>query len=222
MQPNKTKIALVIGALLFGASGASNADPFTANVTTIDDVTILTVPGNDLSFGTNVFTTAGTCTMSASAPGSALMQYDDGVGVVAQTTWGDLSSAGTASCVVGASLGTPGVYEVKGVGAGAVSVLLTEVAQVGGDFTFDPSGGCYTDFDAVAGPTADTCTTLNAGTVVPTFLAAATAVEDEGTGTHASVEGTLRFTVGGTITVGATGLTAETPYNLAFQVDVTY
>jgi hypothetical protein len=217
MQPNKKKIALVLGALLLGATSASNADPFIATITTLDDVALGPVASYDLTYGTNILVAANQeCAMDASTPGNTLMQYAASA-LVPQATWGDLTGA---ACVTGTS-GTPGVYEVSGISGGTVKLLLTTITQTGGDYTFIPDGGCFLTFSAGTVSNADVCTTIVPGTVHTVVLPLGTGAEDE-VGNGASVEGVTRFTVGGTLNTGPTGLTAESNYELSFQVDVTY
>jgi len=229
MQPNKTKLALQIGAVVLGALCASNsyADTFTATVTTIDDVQITErVP---LTFGNNVFTTAGTCTLpvtadtGAAGPGGVLMRYDrSDTQATPGTSFQVLSGT---SCVTGGTGVTAGVWDITGIAGGTVSILLTTVAQSDPNFTYAPTG-CYVSYSGDTADNGDSCDALTPGNVVSTPIALAALSEDDSTGGGAgsgvAVGGSLSFAVGGTITVGAGGLVAETPYDLAFQVDVTY
>jgi hypothetical protein len=225
MQPNKTKLALKIGAVVLGAlcaSGAS-ADPFTASVTTIDDVSI--TPKTALDFGTIVFTTAGNCIMNSAAPGKTLMEYTNpsdtalpAAGYGATTGSSCVSVAGSDTTV------TPGVWRISGTAGGAVSILITTLAQASADYTYVPDGGCYIDFDGTTTTTLDVCSPLVPGTVVAgALLADITANETDGSisdGTAATA-GDLLFTIGGTLNI-VNPLVAETNYPLTFQVDVTY
>jgi hypothetical protein len=228
MQPNKTKLALKIGAVILGAAVASSvsADPFTATITTIDDVTI--TPVNALTFGSNIFTTASTsCTMLSSGsaptdPGTALMEIDATTVITQGLNYGSLTGDGCVNAPGSDTSVTPGVWEINGAAGGSVSILISEVAQVGGDFTYAPSGGCYVLYNGDTTGDADSCTTLIPGTVVTAQNLFSTADLDTGAATTLAAEGQLRFTLGGVISIGATGLTAETDYDLAFQVDVTY
>jgi hypothetical protein len=236
MQPNKTKLALKIGAVILGAAIASSvsADPFTATITTIDDVTITEV--NALTFGSNVFTAASTsCTMLTSGgaagvnePGATLMQYDTTADQLQGSEYGALTGDGCVNAPGSDTAVTPGVWAITGATGGTVNILVSQVAQVGGDFTFAPSGGCYVEYDGNTVNDQDRCVTLLPGTVYTTPLSLGAGDDDVGGGGAGAFEGTiasagvLRFTLGGVISIGATGLTAETDYDLAFQVDVTY
>jgi hypothetical protein len=222
MQPNKTKLALKIGAVVLGAlcaSGAS-ADPFTASVTTIDDVTI--TEKTALDFGATVLTTAGNCIMNSALPGTTLMEHTT-TNLTATPDAGYGATTGT-SCVnvLGSDTTvTPGVWRISGTAGGTVSLLVSTIAQASADYTFEPDGGCYILFDAGAGVDGDTCTTLSPGVPITTArLASVTGTESDVTGTPATA-GDLLFTVGGTLVV-VNPLATETNYPLTFQVDVTY
>jgi len=222
MQLKKTKLAKQISLAILGFTliSSATADTFTASVTTLDDVQINTITG--LDFGTNMFTaTSQTCILDAAIPGNITMQYAT-TGVIAEhADFGDLSGSG--GCITGNKLGTPGIYSISGATAGAVNILISQVSpQPDGDYTFVPSG-CYVNFDGTTTDDADVCAIYTAGTpLLAQELADVTGTEDNTTTpSGASVAGELRFSVGGTINTG-TGLVAETPYGLEFQVDVTY
>jgi hypothetical protein len=228
MQLRKTKLAKQIGVAVVGANLAffAAADTFTATVNTIDDVQINEITA--LTFGTNILIAPnGECTMAALVPGNTTMVYAETTGVAEGVNFGDLTAGATPGCVAGdsAALGTsPGIYEITGAIGGTVSILISQVAQVGGDFTFDPSGGCYVNYDGGTTDNGDSCDAYTVGTVLSGQTLADTVLAESDTSgsTVNAVPGSLRFSVGGVITTGPTGLTAETPYNLAFQVDVTY
>jgi hypothetical protein len=222
MQPYKSKLACVIGALFLGASGASNAatGTFDITVTTLADVVL--AQKQALSFGANLFTTAaGTCQMDATTPPSdtALMQYEEDGTAVAGATFGDLSGTG---CIVGATA-TPGVYRISGTANSTVNITIGSLAP-GGDFSFTPNTGCivaYVNSSEDGTGSDDTCTTFTADSATPRRLP--TATEEQTTGpVGVTVAGELVFSVGGTVTVGATPLTASTAYTANFPVTVVY
>ena len=116
MQPTKTKIALVLGAILLGASGASNAASGTYNITvsTLPDVVLTEVTA--LDYGASMFITSSqSCVMNATTPGdtpgtsTVNMQYTNLAAPVNATNYGDLTGAG---CVNGTASGTPGLYKI--------------------------------------------------------------------------------------------------------------
>lgn len=219
MQPNKTKIALLVGAVCLGASGAANAATanFDITVNTIPDVTLSEVQA--LDYGTTMFVTAGgTCQMNATTPGnqSSGMQYQTSAAVNA-ANYGDLSGTG---CVNGSGTGTPGIYKITGISGGTVRITISGIT--GTDFTFAPNSGCIVLYD---GTTAvDSCTSFVPGTQTSRRLSAGPASEDTATtpAGEASVAGELVFTVGGTVTIGGVDLTANQAYTENFPVTVIY
>ncbi len=220
MQSKKTKIALLLGAMYLGASGAANAATANFNITvnTIPDVTLTEVQA--LDYGTTMFVTAGgTCLMNASIPGSAAsgqMQYMRTTAVAA-SNYGNLTGSG---CVNGTGTGTPGIYRIAGITGGSVRITISGVT--GADFSFSPNSGCIVSYSGNNTDDADSCTTFVPGTQTTRTLAAAT--EDDATGGNgqASVAGQLMFTVGGTVTIGGTDLTANQSYTQNFPVTVIY
>jgi hypothetical protein len=226
MQPNKTKIALVLGALFLGASGNTIAatGSFDITVKAIPDVVLSTV--TPLSYGATMFvTTGGTCSMNASVPGDALadkMQYDGAT--VAKANYGDLTGAGCVNGTMAAgNPGTPGVYKIKGIAGNTVNITISGIS--GSDFDFAPNSGCIVTYEN--GTTADTCDAFVPGSSASKSLPLANATESPvtgGTGTT-GLGGELVFTVGGTITVGGTNAVDLIPgsnYTQNFPVNVIY
>ena len=233
MQPNKTKLALQIGAVVLGALCASNvyADTFTASVTTIDDVTITQRTGYPLTFGSNMFTTASTsCTLQvggtageADHPGGLLMRHAHNGGSSQGADFGFLTGTG---CVNTNSGVTPGIWDISGIPGGSVSILITQVAQTPTTFTFSPDNACYVNYSGDTANDGDDCLDLVPGGVETALLPVSGAAEADvgGIGVNGGVAqaGLVSIAVGGTVTIGATPLSASQAYNLAFQIDVTY
>jgi len=208
MQPKKTKLALACGALCLGVSGASIADTFNLTVNTIGDVTILQEVQMD--FGENITTDAsGSCAMNIATPPAATLLTDT-VLVFTGTNYGDLTGA---NCV--GVLGTPGVYSITGEAGLDVTITLTDEVQAGGDYTFTPAGSAVI-YDG--GALGDTIGSL----AVNTPTASVTLADVTGGDLGGVIDGETRFAVGGTIAVGATGLTSDTDYIATFNVNVIY
>lgn len=209
MQPNKTKISLILGALYLGVSGTSMAasESFNITATTIADV-ILTEE-TALDFGANIFTTAGTCSMDAEAPASADLQLDIASAIPA-SDYGKLT--GTA-CIEDA-VATPGVYKITGTEGADVNITLGSISTA--EFTFVPDSNAYGEYDG--GADADSIgTNLSTSGVNSSITLAASG--DAGSNAE---EGELLFTLGGTLSI-LTDLTASTVYNAeTFLVTVTY
>ena len=219
MQPKKFSPARSLASIvLIVASGASYAatESFNVTVTTLPDVVLSQKQA--LSFGANMFVTAGgTCLMNATVPGEGtLMQYQD-TGSAAAASFGALTGLG---CVNGTA--TPGVYKIKGLGSTNVTITIDGV--VGADFNFSPNSGCIVNFDnsAAAADSQDSCDAFVPGTPKTTKLPAATATEEGSGAPGYVVEGELVFSVGGTVTIGGTDLTPNTAYTESFPVNVVY
>jgi hypothetical protein len=222
MQPNKTKIALLLGAVCLGASGAANAATadFDITVTTIPDVTLTEVQA--LDFGTTMYVTAGgNCLMNAATPGNAVagqMQYTRQAGsVVAATNYGDLTGTG---CVNGTGNGTPGIYRISGIPGGSVRITISGVT--GADFSFAPNSGCIVNYSGDDTDDGDECSTFVPGVQTTRLLAATTEDDSTAPAGQPSVPGQLMFTVGGTVTIGGVDLTPNQAYTENFPVTVIY
>lgn len=212
MQPNKSKIALVIGALYLGVSNSSYAasESFTITATTVADVTL--VQNTALNYGSNIFTTAGgTCLMNAATPGSLAMLADFATDATA-TNYGNLSGSG---CVNGAALGTPGVYTITGTTNSNVNITLNGVAHA--DYTFTPNSSAVVNYGGTTNATNDDAF-VALSTAAPTVVRTASTTEAAATEV---TDATLRFTLGGTLTV-LNALTQDTPYANTFTVNVVY
>lgn len=201
---------LIASALLLGGAGLANAasESFNVTVTTLPDLVLTQVQA--LSFGTNVYIDAGgVCTMDADIPGDTATQTKRAVAVTA-TGFGDLTGAG---CVNGVGAGTPGLYKIAGLQGQSVSISIGGV--VGTDFSFTPAGCIATYDDGVDG---DLCTTYSGAISAQSYdLASTTDGGDAGV-----TAGELIFSVGGSITIGASDLTANLAYSESFPVDVVY
>lgn len=232
MQPNKTKLALQIGAVVLGALCASNsyADTFTATVNTVADVGIAPRVGQPLDFGPNVLIDAlGECTMLATneaglgTPGGTLMNYGRADNAAAaDAAFGTIAGTG---CVDSATDTTGGIWDLTGAPGVTVSLLISDVVQTPSSFTFVPAG-CYVSYNGDDTTNSDSCVALAANAVVTARFAATGTDEDDtaglGTDGAVAVAGQFSIAVGGVLTVGALDLDAATDYDLAFQIDVTY
>lgn len=213
MQPNKTKLALQIGAVILGAACASNvyADTFNLTVNTISDVSIDQV--TPMSFGTSILTDGlVTCTLRGELPAPATV-FSDGTWAAGAGTDapGALNGAG---CISG-NTGVPGVYTITGEPTLSVNITLNSEAQTD-NFTFTPDSGCAVSYnnDASTAVGDDLCVALTPGS--------AQAVNLPGAVDGLATAGIGYFTVGGTIGTLAGGLTSDTPYTATFLVNVIY
>jgi hypothetical protein len=237
MQPNKTKLALQIGAVVLGAICASNsfADTFTATINTVDDVNIAPRAGYVLDFGPNLFVDAGSsCELQVSAqaagnqPGGDLMNYAITLDNAADpdASFGSLDGTGlgcTTTATPAAGGTSAGIWDISGAAGTQVSLLITNIVQTPADFTFVPSG-CYVNYSNTDAANGDSCLALAANSVETANFAASTAEDDAlpGAGAGTSTPGQFSIALGGLLTVGVADLDPSRTYDLSFQIDVTY
>lgn len=226
MQLKKKQLVQQLGLAIFGATLAlsASADIFTASVSTIDDVSI--TEKQALDFGTTILTTVGQCVMVSALPGALLMEHSTTAGVGAQdVNYGSISGSSCVTTAGSDATVNPGVWRISGVADQPVSILISTIAQASADYNFTPNGGCYIEFSGDNTANDDTCESIVPGTVLTgKTLADVAGTETDTAGVGNGVDATagdLLFTIGGTLDV-INPLTAETPYVLAFQVDVTY
>jgi hypothetical protein len=214
MQPNKSKIALVIGAMYLGVSGASFAasEPFFITATTLDDVAINVT--TDPSFGANIFTTVGNCTLDVDMPSETLLKMNlaaDGAG----STYGEVSGT---SCINGAE-GVPGVVTISGSGATSVTITLDTITEA--DYTFTPTAS-YATYDNSASDDDDTISSLTSGSTLVQLAGQNDSDGATGSGHNSGVTvGDLVLVLGGVLNITST-LTPATPYTSTFNLNVVY
>jgi hypothetical protein len=215
MQPNTSKLACAIGALLLGASSASNAatELFGFSATTIADVGLVQVNGG-IDFGQNVFTTAGTCTLNGVLPTDATLQIDAS-SLAAVDNTGTLSGT---NCVEGANLGTAGIYKVTGTASSIVNITLGSISEA--EFTFVPDSNSYGDYNLAPGSAASDDDSVGTLSTTGSTSARVAVADDAGTNLLTTAN-ELVFVLGGTLTV-LTDLVSEDVYTSSFDVIVTY
>jgi hypothetical protein len=187
MQPSKTKLAIAVGTLFLGASNASFAQE-----TKTYDVTMKTIPDigftqiTPISLGSSVYLTAGgTCTLKGDDPLAATVLAE------AAVLTADTNGLLTGDC---AGEGQAGVFEVISAEANAsFSVVMGNMPSALG-FSFNPSNSCIPLYGT--GTSDDACETL------PVNFAHNTAITGDGVN-QGITDKTLRFTVGGVMTVDA-------------------
>jgi hypothetical protein len=217
MQPNTSKLACAIGALLLGASSASNAatELFGFSATTIADVGLVQVNGG-IDFGQNVFTTAGTCTLNGVLPTDATLQIDTTTGAAAAVD--DTGNLSGTNCVEGDNLGTAGIYKVTGTASSIVNITLGSISEA--EFTFVPDSNSYGDYNLAPGSAASDDDSVGTLSTTGSTSARVAVADDVGTNLLATAN-ELVFVLGGTLTV-LTDLVAEDVYTSSFDVIVTY
>jgi hypothetical protein len=216
MQPNKITTALGLGVLCLGVSGTSNAvqGSFPITASTLADVGL--VQNSPISFGTNVFTTAGNCVLIGNDPSNADLQVDP---VISGTdTNGTLSGTG---CVGGAALGTAGQFTVTGISGADITVSMGSIPDTdnAGLWSFIPNRSVASGYgNATPTDSDDTFAAISSAAPV-TLRLAATGDEDALVGTVVDQE--LVIFLGGTLSV-LQPLTANQAYTGSFDLTVTY
>lgn len=216
MLSSNKRLCVAAAVMTLLAASVANGASLSADITasTLPDVTLVEV--QPLNFGTTMYVTAnGTCTMNASIPGeSAQMQYEDDGGATA-TNFGKLSGTGCIN-----STGTPGIYRIEGAAGINVTITINGLSP-GTDFAFTPAG-CIVTYNGAGGgvSSGDTCDSFVVGANISKLLPGNS--EESAGGPGHTQAGELVFTIGGTVTIGGTDLTADQGYNGDFTVDVTY
>lgn len=199
MNRNKITKALA-GSLLVAASmsAVAKVETFNLNFVTIQDLTITQV--NAIGYAQNVIGKANTdCTISIAATLAAAPT--DGAAPASANVTDGISGTGCLTVAANATNTFAGVYSI--VGSANQTVNVTVASATSADFNFSPSGRLYTSGAA-------------AGAGVDVFANSAASTTLSGTGGQANLY------LGGTITVGTSDLTANTPYSLNFDVTAVY
>jgi hypothetical protein len=165
-----------------------------------------------LSFGSSVFTTGSAiCNLTGNNPLFSDVLADSATVITGGTTYFGVDTALTgAGCAGG---GRVGIYEVVTAGpTDAITVTINAVTNA--DFAFNPNSNCLPEYITTSA-TDDVCRIMAPGT--PSNVAVTGDATNFG-----SLANTLRFTVGGTLTTAAGGLTPSTLYSDVFNIDVIY
>jgi len=201
MLKNKVYKSLASTALL-AATMTANAkvESFNVGFVTIQDLSITQQQG--LSFGQNVIGKAGTsCTIytALTGTGTALVvaaDVDDGIEGTGCLTQGGGSTPTAVSTFAG-------LYHITGAASQSVNVTVASTSTA--DFDFSPSGKLVTQGTAfTAGSTS--------------LFADSPASATLGTTGNAG----LSLILGGSLTVGAADLSANTPYSGSFDITAVY
>jgi hypothetical protein len=223
MKNKLYNIATGLALLTFCSTSFAASEQFTGTFTTIKDVTISQVPGQEMVIN-GLFPASGSnCVLitpdntTTAWPGETLM-------LIANTattstlgpgaTNGDMSTGGTGCS--SATDGIPGIYEIDGAEGAVVNVTLTNTAIVAGlQFSAVGCAGNYND--AADG---DLCEPIIVNSSTPITLASS-GDEINSAGQGQPVAGKSRLALGGTI-ISSIGLTAGSSANVAFDVTVAY
>lgn len=217
MQLHKTKIALGLGVLCLGVSGTSNAvqGSFPITAQTIADVGL--VQNDPISYGTNIFTTVGTCVLVGDEPTDAELQIDPAITSTAITN-GTLSGTG---CVSGAALGTPGKFTVTGISGATVTISMTDIPSTdnAGLWSFVPNRSVASGYGN-ATPADSDDDRQSVSSAGPTSLRLAAGNDDDGI-INLVNDTELVIFLGGTLSILAP-LVATQAYTGSFDLTVTY
>lgn len=191
--------ALAASAILSTAMVANaKTETYAIGFVTIQDLTITQQQG--MSFGQNVIGKAGTtCTLAFAEN----LTTTGTTTLAAPANFNDSLSGSGCLTVAAASNGLVGVYTIGGAANQNVNVTVASITS--SDFNFTPSGLSITQGD-------DLDTAANYTSVF------ADSPQSEGLGASSN----FALVVGGTLTVGGTDLTANTPYSASFDITATY
>lgn len=188
--------ALVAATLGMTLSAHAKTLPFGVGFVTVQDLDI--TQANALTFGQNVIGTAGsTCTLGVTIYPGATIAASAATAAIND----NISGAGCIAVAGALTNNLAGVYEISGAVSQAFNVTVNSATNA--DFSFSPTARVG---DLATGLTAGG-TTVFANTPQASVTDAA---------------GLALLVVAGTITVGATDLTPNTPYSQTFDITATY
>jgi len=190
---------VLVGSLLTVAAMSAQAKTASFNVgfVTLADLDI--VQTQALTFGQNLIGLTGTtCTMTVANSGTTA---NGTAALVIQDHDDSLSGAGCLTVAAGVN-NLMGVYSITGASGQAFNVTIASASNA--DFDFAPTGLVFTG-DA----STNTGVTVFANTPQSATL-------------RAGGSNDAYLTVAGTISVGATDLSPNTPYSQTFDITATY
>lgn len=190
--------ALAASAILSTAMVANaKTETYSVGFVTIQDLTITQQQG--LSFGQNIIGKAGTtCTLAFAENATSSVTT-----LAAPANFDDnMSGAGCLTVAAGVN-NLVGIYTIGGSANQTVNITVASIT--GTDFNFTPSASSITQGDDIN----------VAGSFTSVF---ADSPQADGLG----ASGNVALIIGGTLTVGAADLTANTPYSGTFNITATY
>lgn len=221
MKMKLYSIATGLSLLTFCSASFAASQQFSGSFSTIKDVTISQVLGQEMvinglypASGSACILTTPTNTTSA-WPGETIMLLSN---VAAASTLGAGATNGamTGAGCSAATPGVPGIYEIDGAEGAAVNITLTNTGIISG-LQFS-AVGCAGDYDGAAD--GDLCTAIVVNSTTGITLAA---IGDEtiSAGQGQPVRGKSRLALGGTVT-SSIGLVAGSSIVVPFDVTVAY
>jgi len=194
---NKNMITKAIaGSVMVAASmsAVAKVETFSIGFVTIQDLTIDEV--SPIAFGQKIIGKAGTaCTMDVTADIATT------TGALTDVQSG-ISGAGCIDTAAANGASFAGVYTVSGEADLTVNVTVASVSAT--DFDFSPSGLLLSDGGDLNNDAVDVFADSSAATTLD------------------STNGEAHIYLGGTLTVGASDLTANTPYSADYTITATY
>lgn len=202
MKLNLIKSSLLAASVAAMPMAMAKVETFSLGFVTIQDISI--IQNQALTFGQNIVGSAGTtCTMhlSITGTGTALAtgaDVNDGmVGTGCLTIGGGASPSSVNNLV--------GIYHISGEADQTVDISVSAVST--SNFSFTPSGKLVTQGDA-----------LNVTGNQVNVLGTSTTNDVLGSAGNSG----LSLIIGGTLTIGGTDLTPNTPYSSTFNITATY
>ena len=190
--------ALAASAILSTAMVANaKTETYSVGFVTIQDLTITQQQG--LSFGQNIIGKAGTtCTLAFATNTTSSVTT-----LAAPANFNDNTTGAGCINVTAAVNNLVGIYTISG--SADQNVNITVASITGTDFTFTPSASAITQGDDI-----------NVGGSFTSVFADSPQADGLGS------SGAVALIVGGTLTVGGSDLTANTPYSGTFDITATY
>lgn len=202
MKLKLIKTSLIAASLAAVPLASAKVETFSLGFVTIQDISI--TQQQALTFGQNIVGSAATtCTLHIAVTGTgtglaASADVDDGLVGSGCLTLGGGASPTTVNNLAG-------IYHISGEADQTVEITVGAVST--SNFSFTPSGKLVTQGDA-----------LNIAGNQVNVLGTSTTNDVLGSAGNSG----LSLVLGGTLTVGGTDLTSNTPYSSTFNITATY
>jgi hypothetical protein len=224
IMQHKMKILATLAAASFSFNSFAATETLTGTFSTIKAVSIIEI--SPLALAGMQVSTGSVCTLSASTDGTGTNYVGDQTMNLANTGATRTNAPGSAiatmgggNCLVTATGGAIGIYEIDGAPGATVKVTIVDGNDTAGTGTMALAPtGCGGDYDGLLN--GDGCKALSSpGVAVELVLAKAGDTGGLGEGTP--VAGKTRIALGASATLTGT-LLAGIAYPVGFDINITY